>query len=395
MKICILDSFEDLLLKDTGYSIRIYNLAKSLAKLGNEVHVIIPQGKNDCQNVDGVVVHCIRGCSPKAMLKVLAGFIGAAKHTSLFFYDLVFVARASRVIRHSDVIQLEQQSAGALLIPLVTKIWKRPLIVDCHDVYQTSRVRHTGIIRRIVETFLEKMAYKSADAVLTVSEKEKQLLLSYGNRKCNVHVIPNGADVVVDSQLIMSRGQRKPSLENPRTVIFVGNMEYLPNREAVDVIASEIAPYVQKEVINTRFLIVGRMPERIYLPGLTFTGAVNSVADILAISDLAIAPLFRGSGTRLKILEYFSSGLPVVSTSVGVEGLDVENGIHALVEDDMREFAVKTVELLRDKVTSEKLGKAARELIRNKYSWEKIANKLNKLYVTTISEYKTKQKRAS
>ena len=113
---------------------------------------------------------------------------------------------------------------------------------------------------------------------------------------------------------------------------------------------------------------------------LTFTGVVYNVAEYLAASDVAIAPLFHGSGTRLKILEYFSCGLPVVSTSAGVEGLEVKNGVNVLIEDDLNEFAVKVIELLKKGALSTRLGKAARELVVNKYDWKKIARQLNTVY---------------
>jgi len=113
---------------------------------------------------------------------------------------------------------------------------------------------------------------------------------------------------------------------------------------------------------------------------LTFSGVVENVAELLNASDIAIAPLLHGSGTRLKILEYFSCGLPVVSTTVGVEGLDIKSQVNVLIEDDMNEFALKVTKLLKDRALSMRLGKAARELVLNKYDWKNIAGKLDMIY---------------
>ena len=129
MKICILSCFEDLMLKDTGPSIRIYHLAKNLASLGNEVHIIIPKDKMMCEYVDGLVVHGIKGFCPKVILKIFCRLLGVSRSTSLFFYDLLFILRVSRMIRESDVVQIEQQSAGGLLIPIITKILKKPFLL--------------------------------------------------------------------------------------------------------------------------------------------------------------------------------------------------------------------------------------------------------------------------
>lgn len=381
LKICILSCFEDLMLKDTGSSIRIHNLAKGLASLGNEVHVIIPKDKVACEYVDGVVVHGEKGFCPKAILKIFCRLIGVSRPTSLFFYDLLFISRVSRIIRESDMVQIEQQSAGGLLIPIITRILKKPLVVDCHDTFQALRVKHTSMVRKILETFLEKMAYRHVDVILTVSEREKECLVSYGIGQRNIEVIPNGVDIEAFSHsLDVTHVQGQYGLANFHAVIFVGNMKYLPNQEAVQVIASEIAPKVQKEINSTKFLIVGRTSAKMDLPTLAFTGVVENVAELLAASDVAIAPLFHGSGTRLKILEYFSCGLPVVSTTVGVEGLEVENGVNVLIEDDMNEFAIRVVKLLKNKTSSKRLGKAARELVVNRYDWKKIAKQLNTVY---------------
>lgn len=369
------------MLKDTGSSIRIYNLAKNLASFDHEVHVILPNGKVMRECVDGVMIHGINGACPKAILRIFSKLLGVSRSTSFLFYDFLFISRASRIIRECDIVQMEQKTAGGVLIPIITRILRKPLVVDCHDIFQALRVKHTGVIRRILETFVENMAYEYADVILTVSEKEKELLLSYGIEKSNIEVIPNGVDTEAFNTLSdVAPVQDRHGLKNFHTVIFVGNMGYLPNQEAVQLIASEIAPKVQKIVNNAKFLIVGRTPTKMELPNVTFTGVVENVAELLALSDVAIAPLLHGSGTRLKILEYFSCSLPVVSTTVGVEGLGVENGVHALIEDNIDEFAIKVTKLLKNKALSTRLGKAARELVVNRYNWKRIARQLDVVY---------------
>lgn len=390
MKICILSCFEDLMLKDTGASVRIYHLAKGLASLDHEVHIIIPKEKVTCEYVDGMIVHGIKGFCPTVILKVFCRLIGVSRSTSLFFYDLSFISRISRIIRESDVVQIEQQSAGGLLVPIIKRVLKKPLVVDCHDTFQALRVKHTSMVRKILETFLEKIVYKYADVIVTVSGREKEFLISYGIGQRNIEVIPNGVDTEAFNHLLdVTHIKGRYGLKGFRTVIFVGNMGYLPNKEAVQVIASEIAPKVQKEINNTKFLIVGRIPAKMDLPNLTFAGVVENVAELLAASDVAIAPLLHGSGTRLKILEYFSCSLPVVSTTVGVEGLEVENGVHALIRDNMDEFAIEVTKLLRNKDSSTKLGKAARELVVNKYDWKRIATQLDIVYKNLLFRMKT------
>jgi len=377
MKICILSSFEDSMQKDTGASVRIYNLAKGLAKSGNDVKVILPMDRTTYEFIDGVKVYGFKGLIPRPMLEILRKLANVTRPTSIYFYDLLFASRVGRLIRETDVVQMEQQSSGGLLIPFVKKVLKKPVVVDCHDVFQALRLKNTSMLRRLYETFLERLAYKNADLLLTVSESEKKCLITAGFRKCKIEVVSNG----VDTEFFVRSPEQtetrtKYALEGFQTVIFVGNLEYLPNREAIQVLSSVIAPKVLGEIKNVKFLVVGKSRDKMDLPRLTFTGFVDDLPRILSISDVAVAPLFHGSGTRLKILEYFSCGLPVVSTSIGAEGLDVKNGVNIFIEDNLEGFALRIIQLLRSKNLSAATGNAARVLATSTYDWTTITKKL-------------------
>lgn len=385
MKICYLSCSDDLVLKDTGGSIRIYNLAKSLAKLGHEVHIVIPGAKETFEWSNRVIVHRIKGLCPSWVLRFLSRLLGVSRPTSLFFYDLSFILRASRIILKSDVIQVEGSVSAPLIAYIVTRVLKKPIIIDSHDTFQALRVKYPNTLRKILEVFFEKMAYNYANLILTVSEKERELLIKYGIHRDIIAVIPNGVDTeAFTSSLSVPKTQIHYyyKLEDYYKVIFVGNMEYLPNQEAANIITSHIAPMALNQIGNVKFLMVGRGPPKFPTNSsdVVFTGVVENVAAFLAVSDVAIAPLLQGTGARLKILEYFSCGLPVVSTSVGAEGLDVENGVNILIEDDMDKFAVRIIDLLMNKELRVRLGKAARELVVKKYDWRVIGKQLNKVY---------------
>jgi len=382
VKVCILSSFEDSLSKDTGYSVRMYNLAKGLAKLGHEVHFVMPNYGVGYNRFGGINVYYVRGFLPREILAFLSMLLGVAKTSSLYFYDPIFIFKVSKIIRGADIVQIEQQSAGGIIVPIIAKVWKKTIIVDCHDVFQALRIKHVNRIRRVIETFLETITYRFADFFITVSDNEKKVLVSYGIENNRIEVIPNGVDTEhfsdcsrIDSRLV----KRRYGLENFKVVVFVGNMEYLPNKEAAELIVSTIAPKVVDKVHDVKFLIIGRHQQNFNVnsPNIFFTGVVDDVAKLLIPSDLAIAPLLHGSGTRLKVVEYFSAGLPVISTTVGVEGLDVCNGVDVIIEDDMDNFASKIIELLEDEDRRTKIGSSARLLALEKYDWFTITKKLD------------------
>jgi glycosyltransferase involved in cell wall biosynthesis len=381
--------FEDLLARDTGGSVRIYNLAVNLAKLGHKVRIIIPGLKDENIEIsDDVIIYRLRGLSPISLLKIFSGLLGAEKFTSFFFYDPFFISKSYRIFLRSQVIQLEQPWAGGILVPLLKTSSKRLVVIDSHDVLQSLRLQHVNLLRRFLETFLEKVIYNLADIVFVVSGKEKELLAKIGILKEKIFVLPNGVDTNLYSRTYDSKSciKEKQELSKFLKVVFVGNMEYFPNQEAVHIIASKIAPKVRKSVENVKFLIVGRCPKklRIVSPDLVYTGIVENIVEYLNISDLAIAPLLHGSGTRLKILEYFSCGLPVVSTSIGCEGLEVKNRENIIIEDDIDSFITRTVELLQDKELRSRIGSFARELAVGRYDWRRIVKEMDEAYSKSI-----------
>lgn len=387
MKIFILSPFEDTLLQDTGYSNRIYNLAKGLAKLGNEVSIIIPGFTMSSFKVDNFSVYRLRGFLPKKLLDVIAKVLGIASSASLYFYDPLFILKACKLLSKSDVVQIEEQPAGGFFVPLLAKIMKKIVAVDCHDVFQSLRLKHTSKIRRILETTLEIFIYRIAALIFTVSEKEKNILTSSGVKENKIRVVPNGVDTEKFNRSAMDvlQVKRNYNLENCYVVTFVGNMEYLPNAKAVELIVMKIVPLVCREINNVKFLIVGRLGRYrsgVKAENLVFTGVVKDVAKLLNASDVAIAPLFHGSGTRLKILEYLSCGLPVVSTTKGVEGLDIKNRNCIIIEDDVHSFAKSIVRILKNPNLANAMRQTARSSISN-YDWRNIVAQLHKIY----SEY--------
>src|ERR1039458_3886162 len=112
MKICIISAFEDTMLKDTGPSVRIYNLAKNLVALGNDVEMVLPKFTETCENIDGVTVHFLKGFFPKKLLEQISKLLGILRPTFMFSYDPLFVYKACKIIQTSDVVQFEQQLSG-------------------------------------------------------------------------------------------------------------------------------------------------------------------------------------------------------------------------------------------------------------------------------------------
>jgi glycosyltransferase involved in cell wall biosynthesis len=182
-------------------------------------------------------------------------------------------------------------------------------------------------------------------------------------------VAPNGADP--SSWLAGAR----PDTD---TVLFPAHLGYLPNMDAVELLASEIWPETRTRRPGARLIVAGRVPGEDVRAAVAKMRGARLIADPRSMDGVArqasvsIVPLRIGSGTRLKILESMAWGLPVVSTTLGCEGIDCEDGVHLLIRDDPKEFAEAVVRVLSDRALWQKLREAGRELIRERYAWDRV-----------------------
>ena len=177
-----------------------------------------------------------------------------------------------------------------------------------------------------------------------------------------------------------------PSVALPKTaksadLIFSGNMEYPPNKAAVAWFAKEIWPLIVAARPETTWRIVGLHPDSIQSlvagdPRIEVTGPFENAVETLASARIAIVPLLSGSGTRIKILEAWAAGLPVVSTSLGAEGLSCVSGKEIILRDTAVNFSQSILNLLNDSPAMAQLGNAGRCLYEREYTWQAVWDRL-------------------
>ncbi len=162
-----------------------------------------------------------------------------------------------------------------------------------------------------------------------------------------------------------------PSAGRAPVVLFQGSLGYPPNIDAAQWLAKTIAPIIRREVPKVEVRLVGRPATNVrtlHEPGLvTVVGEVPSMHAELAKATVAVVPIRYGGGTRIKILESFAHRVPVVSTTLGAEGLDVRDGVHLLLVDDPDEFAAATVRLLGDADLRTRLAAEGEDLYLRRY----------------------------
>jgi glycosyltransferase involved in cell wall biosynthesis len=167
-------------------------------------------------------------------------------------------------------------------------------------------------------------------------------------------------------------------------VLFMGTTRYPPNFFAIQEICRDVAPALP----DLEFHIVGDAvwAPAVVPPNVRFLGRVESTAEPLAAAQVAIAPVRHGSGTRLKLLEYFAAGLPVVCTAKAAEGIAVEDGRHLRLVDTPTEMVAAVRALHADAPACAALGAAARALVRERYDWRAQVPGLLEVYAARASD---------
>jgi sugar transferase (PEP-CTERM/EpsH1 system associated) len=257
-------------------------------------------------------------------------------------------------------------------------IWKRHYQVARNPIWKAVCWREHYAIARAERLYLEK-----ADHVVTVSEVDRDLFARFIDAS-KITAIPTGVDF---EHFRPSLGQEKPNL-----LVFTGSMDWLPNEDGVFYFAEEILPRIRSDIPETTVWIVGRRPS-LHLEtlaakgqGLRLTGWVEDIRPYVADAAVYIVPLRVGSGTRLKIFEAMAMGKAVVSTSIGAEGLPVQDGKNIILADKPEEFARAVVTLMKDPVARGELGRAARRLVERECSWASVAARFDAVLGMTAAK---------
>lgn len=262
---------------------------------------------------------------------------------------------AKKVITFHNMHHLQEQRIADIAPPGIGRAWRK---------------FNARVMRRY-----EPRICAAFDRRITVSEDDRAALARAGNT-LPVDVLPNGVDT--------SRLTSLPLPERPRALIFVGTLNYLPCTDAAIWLAQEIAPRLRAQSPDLELWIVGRNPPAdvvaLSRPGVYVTGAVPDVKPYYERAAIACVPLRAGGGSRLKILEAMALGRPVVSTTIGAEGLAVTHGENILIADDADTFAAAVQQLLDSPEQAARMTANARQLVQERYDWDAIAARQLQIY---------------
>lgn len=222
----------------------------------------------------------------------------------------------------------------------------------------------------------EKKMVQQFDKCILISDVEKNAIEGSKNLR-NIEIVQNGVDF---NKLTPSD---KPY--NDRKISFIGNLHSFPNRDAVLFFYSDILPLIKKDISDIEFHVVGiNLPPKILKlkedRNIVVKGSVEDLKHYLEDSACFVCPIRSGAGLQNKILEAMSLGLPVVTTSIGFEGIKAEKGRDLLIADNPDDFAKRVIEIIKDKNLRNNLSQNARKLVLEKYNWQDIIRELENIF---------------
>ncbi len=371
---------------ENGATIRTYHLIKYLSQKHDIFLISIVRGAADRASLD----HLSRMCKQIVPVVVRRGVIRKCRDlvhsfTSTFPYTVLAnsdprVVDAINRVCETVEITLIQSEELYVASNIIDSKFRGPIVLDAFNIEARvlDRLAATRLpVRRMYyewqSRFMRRYEHyisRGVDAILSVSKDEADYFKDYNS---HTHLVPNGADNV-----------ELPSTPRENLILFTGVLSYPPNAEALEFFFREVWPILAKHSIDLRVAVVARhIPSKFRTfrsEQVDFLTDVDDIDPILKRARILFVPLRSGGGTRLKILQAFSRGLPVVSTSIGAEGLDVTHGTHLLVADSPEEFAEAIIKLLNKPELTNKLALNAAELIKEKYLWSEIVNECFRCY---------------
>ena len=376
----------------SGGQIRTLNLLKYLS-VKNEIYLVsLYKNENEKQYTKFLTKYCkeIHLCKRPEKPWQIKNILNSIFTTKPFLIVRNYSESAKKTIKkllervNFDVIHSET----FYVMPHIPKTKVPTLLVEQTIEYKVYQHFVDGLpffLRPFLNIDVLKLRYweryywNQATLVATVSEHDKSIIKAEV-KDIGTAIIPNGAGDEMFEPIIKQRNTIDPIL------LFLGNFFWLQNIEAAQFTIKKILPLLENRLQNFKIVIAGQQAKKIK--------TINSKVQIVEIEEsdtekvkrlyqnatLFIAPIFGPGGTRLKILAAMANGLPVISTSVGIEGLNAKNNEHVLVANNKDAFVEKIFQALSNQKLYKNLQLNSYNLAKNKYNWQSISRQLEKVY---------------
>jgi polysaccharide biosynthesis protein PslH len=378
---------------NTGIRLREYHLIKQLSHVHDITLFSLLQSHEEKEQIESMRAHCSAlaavlpsGGQPgmtegrRTATDALLGIIDASPRR---FYgdpwpEAAAILRAMVVGGRFDLLLVESLVMCNYLWEILPTARMKTILVE-HNVETDIQRQHylatkPGLRRlrkwlyfRTFKAF-EQAAARRFDQLIAVSDRDRERLVAMvPDRADAIAVVPSGVDV-------SAKRMDPVTSRQPNSMIYTGSVTYDANLDAVTYFISDVLPLVRAREPQAELRVTGGVGQIDLGPlkahaGVTFTGQLPSIDQTVREHSVAIVPLRRGGGTRLKILETMALGTPIVSTSLGADGLDLQTGRDILIADTPTEFAEAVLRLFGDAHLRKQIAASARAVVESKYDW--------------------------
>lgn len=389
-----------------GQTRRTYNILKGLAAR-HDIHLLslyqtpdeiaaehVRHLESFCKSVEMVAAPS-KSLSVEMAVRLFRSLFSLEPYTVWRHYSPLYLKRAVSAVKtfNIDLVHCDILSLAYTVRPLNGL----PCTMTDHDVcykraFQMARQRKNPFEKMFLFLEgsklkrLETQLFKQIDLGVAVSEQDKAELEK---------ICPGAVFKVVENGVDTELFEPGPQIIEENTLLWIGGFGYYPNKEGIYYFLSEIYPKIKVKAPGVKLKVVGGgVTERLRAyaaddASIEILGFVESPLPYLQKAGVFVAPLLSGGGTKLKVLEAMSVGKAIVSTSVGVEGIEGADNEHYLVADTPDDFSEKVADLLKNKAMREFLGSNARTLAIQKYDWKNIWLKSDEIYQELIRQIRS------
>ena len=388
---------------DTGAKLRNYHLARVLAERARVTLLAFTDHEQSIANLEKSYEQVVTVTREPdyTFSKMLRGVLGTTPLPVLNYTNDSMTRAVESLLGEQDfdVVQIESIHLMAYL-PNIRAARSRPLIVcDWHNIeselLRRYSERESNVARRAyarktarLMSQLERRALIEFDAHLVVSVRDAERLRNIDS-EAQVSLIENGVDMAHYSddeiEAAYATWAAADAARKTKRIVFVCSMDYHANVDGAVSFGREVWPRVRDRQPELVFTVVGRDPAPevralTTIPGIEVTGTVDDVRPFYREALAAIVPLKVGGGSRLKILEAMAAGVPVISTTLGAEGLNVRDSENILIADTNEQLAEAIVSVVESEEQCKRLSNAGRALISRHYDWSQLGTNLLEIY---------------
>ncbi|MEX1139052.1 MAG: glycosyltransferase family 4 protein [Bacteroidota bacterium] len=378
-----------------GGKVGIFNLTKYIALRGHDITLVAldVHGPADVRPLlefcDLIAIpHSNKNSVPGAIRNLLSDIpynISKYQSDPLEQRLRTLLARESFEVVHIDHLHMARYGL------LCRELAGMPIVLREHNVESVIMERFRSVAKsRVLRYWLESQLARirryeaemagTFDACCMITARDEEVIRSLQPR-ARTYVIPAGVE---GRYFVKPRRMRKI----PNSIALVGDFEWGPSKDALDWFVKGILPKILAMAPKLQVHLIGKnIPEAMSRMGrqIVVRGLVQDFKEELQQYEMLAVPLRVGGGIRLKILESFAMGVPVVSTSIGCEGIDAAHEKHLLIADTEEEFAKQTLRLADDPRLKNKLIRDAQVFVRRNYRWEDIGKSLERVYKDVIT----------